>query len=276
MTTRRTGTTLILGGTGKTGRRVAARLAARGLPVRIASRTGAPPFEWNDRSTWSGVLAGVQSIYLAYHPDLALPGAAATIRELARDAVAGGVKHIVLLSGRGEQGVLPSEQAVRECGATYTILRAAFFCQNFSEGMLAPPVLAGEVAFPAGNVAEPFIDIDDIADVAVAALVDDEHDNEIYELTGPRLLTFGQAVEEIAEATGRAIRYQPVSADAYAAALAPYVPAEHVTFLRDLFVEVLDGHNAHLADGVERALGRAPRDFRIFVRDALREGAFQQ
>ncbi|HTE56893.1 MAG TPA: hypothetical protein VK698_38840 [Kofleriaceae bacterium] len=271
-----TPTTLILGGTGKTGSRVARRLTARGLPVRIASRAGAPPFDWNDESTWAAALRGVGALYLAYYPDLAVPGAAQHIRALARQAADGGVKRIVLLSGRGEPQVLPAEEGVRDSGAAFTILRAAWFAQNFSEGYLLDPVLAGEVAFPAGDVAEPFLDVDDIADIAAAALTTDRHAGMIYELTGPRLLTFADAVAEIARASGREIRYVPITSAQYGAALAEVMPAEDAGFLTELFRYVLDGHNAHLTDGVERALGRRPRDFADFARDAAAAGAWSR
>ncbi len=261
-------TILILGGTGKTGRRVAERLAAQGVPVRIASRSGEPPFEWNDESTWSAVLQGVGAVYMTYYPDLAVPGAAEHVGRFARRAAASGVERIVLLSGRGEPQVLPAEQGVRECGAAWTILRCAFFCQNFSEGVFAESALAGEIAFPAGDVAEPFVDADDIADVAVAALTRDGHAGAIYELTGPRLVTFAQAAAEIAAASGREVRYLPISFEEYAAVLAPLMPAEHVAFFVQLFRELLDGHNAHLSDGVERAIGRRPRDFRDYAAGA--------
>ncbi|HEU4533425.1 MAG TPA: hypothetical protein VFS00_04880 [Polyangiaceae bacterium] len=266
--------TLLLGGTGKTGRRVAERLAARGRPVRVGSRAGAPPFEWADRGTWAPVLAGVESIYLAYYPDLAAPGAAERVGALSHLAVASGVRRIVLLSGRGEPQVEASERAVRESGAAYTVLRCAWFNQNFSEGALLEPLRGGELAFPAGAVSEPFLDAEDVADVAVAALTDDAHAGQTYELTGPRLLGFGEAVDAIARATGRDLRYLPVSAEAYAAGLAPYLPAEEASFLAGLFAYLLDGHNAHLADGVERVLGRRPRDFDQYVREAAAAGAW--
>ena len=270
------GTTLILGGTGKTGRRVAKRLRARGLPVRIGSRSGAPPFDWMDPGTWAALLQNVGSVYLAYHPDLAAPGAADTVRRFTQLVGESGVRRIVLLAGRGEPGTLPSEDAVRESGAAFTILQAAWFCQNFSEGYLLGPVLDGEVGFPAGSVAEPFVDAEDIADVAVAALTDDAHTGKTYELTGPRLLTFADAVAEIAKAARREVRYVPISSEQYAAALAPHVPAEYVTFLTELFRELLDGHNAHLADGVQRALGRSPRDFSAYARDAAASGVWNR
>jgi len=265
---------LVLGGTGKTGRRVAQRLAAAGLPVRVGSRTGTPRFDWSERGSWPAALRDVRAVYVAYHPDLAVPGAADDVAALVTEAKAAGVERIVLLSGRGEPGVEPAERAVQSSGLAWTILRAAWFDQNFSEGMLVDGVMAGEVAFPAGDVSEPFVDADDIAEVAVAALTDPRHAGQVYELTGPRLLTFAEAVEAIGQASGRPVRYAPVSSEEYAAMMAPYLPPEQIAFFVGLFREVLDGHNAHVSDGVERALGRAPRDFGAYAREAAAAGAW--
>jgi len=268
-------TTLVLGGTGKTGGRVAARLTARGLPVRIGSRSGEPPFDWEDRATWAPALRDVASVYVSYYPDLAVPGAAATVGSFAELAVESGARRLVLLSGRGEEGAELGEQAVRDSGADWTIVRSTWFSQNFSESYMLEPVLAGEVALPAGNVGEPFVDADDIADVAVAALTEDGHVGQLYELTGPRLLTFADAVEEIAKAAGREVRYVPISLEQYASALAEQdVPADIVSLLTYLFTEVLDGRNAHLTDGVQRALGRPPRDFADYARAAAATGVW--
>src|SRR5262245_12908575 len=93
--------TLVLGGTGKTGRRVAARLEQRGLPVRVGSRSGVPSCDWNDESTWEPALQGVQSAYVTYYSDLAFPGAADAVRSFAKAAVESGVRKLALLSGRG-------------------------------------------------------------------------------------------------------------------------------------------------------------------------------
>ena len=268
-------TTLILGGTGKTGRRIAERLNARGVPVRVASRTGALRFEWEDPNTWAKVLEGAESMYIAYPPDLTVPSSGPHLRAMAEQAVASGVRKVVLLSGRGEPQCYPAERAVRESGAAFTILRCAFFAQNFSEGMLLGPVLEGEVAFPAGHVAEPFVDIDDVADVAALALTETTHDGRIYELSGPHLLTFGDAIAQIARALGRDIRYVPVTAAEYTKVLAQFVPVDQLAFLKDLFEFILDGHNAYLSDGVQQALGRRPRSFQDFVRDAVQGGSWR-
>ena len=264
--------TLVLGGTSKTGRRVAERLAARGFPVRIGSRSGTPPFDWEDRSTWGPVLEGVGSAYISHYLD-ALPGAAETVGAFAELAVAKGVRRQVLVGGRGEPESERVEAAARDSGAELTILRSTWFAQNFSEGGFLDFVLAGEVTLPAGDTPEPFVDVDDIADVAVAALTEKGHEGELYELTGPRLVTFEQAVDEIAQAANREIRYVPVSMAEFESLLAEQeVPADFVWLLKHLFTEVLDGRNAHLADGVRRALGREPRDFSDYARDAAATG----
>src|SRR5215472_14119076 len=232
MTHTKTQTTLVLGGTGKTGRRVAQRLTALGRPVRVGSRSGRPRFDWQDQATWAPALDDVAAVYVSYYPDIATPGAVEALGSFAELAVRSEVRRLVLLSGRGESEAELAEQAVRGSGAEVTILRSAWFAQNFSEDYLLGPVLAGEVALPAGEVPEPFVDADDIADVAVAALTDDRHVGEVYELTEPRLLTFADAVGEIGKATGRTIRYVPVSIEEYvAAAAAQGVPAHAIDVL---------------------------------------------
>ena len=273
--------TLVLGGTGKTGRRVAERLAERGLLVRIGSRSAEPPFDWEKPDTWVSTLEGVESAYVSYYPDLAIPGAPAAVRSFTELAVERGVQRLVLLSGRGEEEAQSAEQALREvgdeAGVEWTIVRCAWFMQNFDENYLLEPILAGEVALPAGNVPEPFVDADDIADVAVAALSEDGHAGEIYELTGSRLLTMEEAVGEISRATGREIRFVPVTLEEYEAVLAEAdVSPEFLSFLTYLFGTVLDGRNASLTDGVRRALGREPKDFSDYARDVAATGVWSK
>ncbi len=266
---------LVIGGTGKSGRRVVERLTARDLPVRIGYRSGEPPFDWEDQATWAQVLLDVGAVYLTYYPDLAVPGAVDTVRSFVEQALACGIRRLVLLSGRGEEEAQHAEQVLQDSGADWTIVRCSWFNQNFSEDYLRDPVVSGEVVLPAGNVGEPFVDADDIADVAVAALTADRHVGQLYELTGPRLLTFAEAVEEIAKAVGRDIRYVQVSADQYAATLAEAkLPPEFAWLVNYLFTTVLDGRNAHYTDGVQRALGREPKDFADYAREAAASGVW--
>jgi uncharacterized protein YbjT (DUF2867 family) len=270
-----TKTTLVLGGTGKTGRRVVERLRSRGLPVRAASRRGEPPFDWDDRDTWAPALRGVTGAYVSFYPDLAVPGAADTVGDFSRLAVEHGVDRLVLLSGRGEEEARRAEQAVQEAGAEWTVVRCSWFNQNFTESFLLESVLAGEVALPVDGVPEPFVDAEDIADVAVAALTEDGHARQVYELTGPRLLRFAEAIDEIAAASGRPVRFVRVSVEQFTSALSEQgVPDDAASLMTYLFTEILDGRNAQLADGVRRAIGREPRDFRDFARQSAAGGVW--
>ena len=260
--------TLVLGATGKTGRRVAARLRAAGRPVRIGSRAADPPFDWDDPATWTAPLAGAGAAYVTFQPDLAFPGAAGTVGAFARQAAAAGVRRLVLLSGRGEDGALAAERAVAAAGVEWAVVRSAFFMQNFTEDFLADAVAEGVVALPAGTVAEPFVDAEDVADVAVAALLGLVPLGRVYEVTGPRALTFAE-VAGVVTAAGRPVEYVPVTVAGFVAgAVGAGVPAEVAGPLGELFAAVLDGRNAAPAGGVAEALGRAPRDFAAFAATA--------
>lgn len=177
--------TLVIGGTGKTGKRVADRLTAKGQAVRIGSRSSIPAFDWDQEAVWDAALEGVTSIYITYSPDLAMPGATDAINALVHKAKLAGVKRLVILSGRGEPEAQAAEKIVLNSGLEATVVRASWFNQNFSEGAFIDMVLGGAITLPAGNTPEPFVDVDDIADVAFAALTEDGHHGEIYEVTGP-------------------------------------------------------------------------------------------
>lgn len=271
------GITLVLGGTGKTGRRVAQRLKARGVPTRIASRSGTPSFDWNDRSTWNAVLDGVSRAYISYAPDLAIPGATDAVRAFVGKAVEQGVQRLVLLSGRGEEEAQQCERIVQEAGVEWTVVRASWFNQNFSEGEFLGMVLDGAIALPAGDIPEPFVDVDDIADVAVAALTENGHVGEIYEVTGPRLLTFSDVAREISRAAGREVQFIQIPRDAFAAGITQSgAPDEFVWLLNYLFDTVLDGRNAYVCDGVQRALGREPVDFAEYAGRIAASGIWKE
>jgi uncharacterized protein YbjT (DUF2867 family) len=196
---------VIVGGLGKTGRRVFERLTARGVDAYAVSRSSDPGFDWMDRSTWPLALHGATAAYVAYQPDLALPRAADDVGALARIAAEVGVEHIVMLSARGEKGAIRSEERLRHAPLDHTILRAPWFAQNFREGAFLDDIIAGDLALPAGEVREPFVSVDDIADAAVEALCVPAHLGRTYEITGPRSLRFADAVAEIATASGMRI-----------------------------------------------------------------------
>lgn len=266
---------LVIGSTGKTGRRVLQRLNDRKAPALGVSFSSTPSFDWNNKATWEAVLNNIGSVYISYYPDLAIPGAVDAVAQFTNLAVKKGVQKLVLLSGRGEAEAQQCEEVVMDAGVDWTIVRASWFCQNFSEGNFLEPIQAGYVALPAGNVGEPFVDADDIADVAVAALTEEKHSKKVYEVTGPRLLTFREAVAEIASATGRDIKYEQVPMKAYADLLLEYgLPKDLIWLVTYLFTEVLDGRNESIGDGVQQALGRKATDFSEYVRKTVATGVW--
>ncbi|AWY39400.1 NmrA family transcriptional regulator [Pseudomonas putida] len=270
-------TILVLGATGKTGRRIAQQLEAGGQSVRLGSRGATPPFDWEDRSTWPAALDGVQAAYISFQPDLAVPGAVETVQAFTQLAVESGVDKLVLLSGRGEAEAEQAERIVQNSGVDWTILRASWFCQNFSEGHFLEPILQGELVLPVGDVAEPFVDVEDIAEIAVAALTQPGHSGQLYELTGPRALTFAEAVTEIARVAKRDIAFVTVPADTYRHELVQaQLPSEVIDLVLYLFTTVLDGRNTLIGDGVQRALGRPARSFTEYVQRTATTGIWSQ
>src|ERR1700736_5409633 len=274
MTNTANNTILVIGSTGKTGKRVADQLEMRGIPIRHGSRSADLPFDWDNPQTWAPALAGVGKVYITYYPDLAVPGSVDAVRaltELAKDA---GVRRLVLLSGRNETEAERAEAVVEASGLEWTIVRCAFFAQNFNEGAWLDEVLAGTVSLPVDQVQEAFVDGDDIADASVAARTADRHVGQLYELTGPRLLSFGDAVAQIGAAAGRDIRFVSVPIEDYTAMLTEYgLPQDFIWLLNHLFTEVL-GSKAQLADGVQRALGREPKDFADYARETATTGVW--
>lgn len=268
--------TLILGGTGKTGRRVAERLSIKGYETRIGSRSSIPSFDWNNEKNWDASLKGVTAAYITYSPDLAMPGAADAIQAFINLAKLHDVKRLVLLSGRGEEEAQVCERIVQSSGLEWTIVRASWFNQNFSEGAFIDMVLEGNIILPAGEQVEPFVDVDDIADVVVAAFTEDNHNEQIYEVTGPRLMSLGDIASDLSNATGREITYIDVPHEAFVSEVADSGAPKDVVWMLDyLFSTVLDGRNANLTDGIQRALGRPPKDFADYARDAAATGIWK-
>lgn len=264
---------LIVGANGKTGSRVDARLKAAGIVTRGASRSTTPAFDWADTKIWPAALEGVTGAYLTYHPDLSVPEAESHIRMFCDVASKAGVQQVVLLSGRGEEGAARAEQVLKESSLDWNVVQASWFAQNFSEDFLLDGVLAGELLLPAGTSREPFIDIDDIADVAVAALMEPGLRNRLFEVTGPRAMTFAECADEIAAAAGFPVQLKEVPLDVYLQALKDQaVPEYLVELLRELFTDLFDGRNAYTADGVLAALGRPATDFAEYARKTARAG----
>lgn len=266
---------LVIGATGKVGSRVVTRLAAKGYAVRGVSRSARLRFDWFDASTWPNALRDVRAAYIAFSPDLAMPGAEAIIAAFVDAAKSAGVEQLVLLSGRGERGAQRCEVIVQQSGLRWTVVRCSWFFQNFTEGMLRDAILSGALALPAAQVADPLVDAEDIADVVVAALTDAKP-NTVYEVTGPRLMTFAEVAQELSQATGNPVHYIPMPADDFRSALAQAEGPELAELLTAICTEVFAGHNQWVGDGVERATGKAPRDFRQFCATAAASGAWER
>ena len=267
---------LVLGGNGKTGRRVVEKLKQiKGIEVHVGSRSEHRPFDWEKPETWNDAIQGIETVYITFQPDLAIPSAAESIQAFTTLASQKGVQKMVLLSGRGEKEAEVCEEIVKRTAKEWTIVRASWFNQNFSESFFLDPVLAGHVALPRAEALEPFTDADDIADVVVTCLLTDEHNRKTYELTGPRLLTFEQAIAEISRAMGRDITFESISLDAYATMLREYqVPEEHIWLVNYLFTEVLDGRNSSVTKDIEKVLGRKAKDFTLYAQDTARTGVW--
>lgn len=266
---------LVLGGKGKTGRRVVSRLVKLGHNVRIGSRSESPAFDWDNPDSWPLALEGMDMAYITFQPDLAVPGAYDTIKGFTTEAIKAGIKKLVLLSGKGEVEAERCEEVVMNAGADWTIVRASWFNQNFSESFFLDPILAGHVALPKNEALVPYVDADDIADVVVATLLSDAHNGKVYQLTGPRQLTFEQVTAEIAKATGRDIQFESITMDQYTAMLREYqLPESYIWLINYLFTEVLTESNSIVTNDVERVLGRKAKDFSEYTRDTAMSGVW--
>ena len=269
---------LVIGGTGKTGRRVVERLNQQNQKVRIGTRSTDPAFDWNDPSTYVKALKGIDKAYIVYYPDLAVPGAREAIQALTEAAKSEGLQKVVLLSGKGEREAEFCEEIIIRSGIDYTIVRASWFMQNFSESFFLDPILAGHVALPQSEVKVPYVHVDDIAAVVVEALLNETHNCKFYQLTGPRTLTFPEIIDTIAKASGREIKFSPSSLEDYTDMLGKLgVPEDYIWLIEYLFSNVLaaPGNNV-VTDDIEEVLGRKPIDFIEYAEEAAKTGVWNQ
>ncbi|SNR77451.1 SDR family oxidoreductase [Dokdonia pacifica] len=269
---------LVIGGTGKTGRRIVQQLQELGHHVRVGSRSNQPSFDWHQPEGWAEALEGMDKVYITYQPDLAVPGALAAIEQLVKEAKRAQIKKLVLLSGKGEREAELCEQVVIHSGIAYTIVRASWFNQNFSESFLLDPILEGVVALPQAAAQIPFVDVQDIAAVAVEALLDEKHNGHIYQLTGPRTLTFNDAINEIAKASNRTITFIPVSVPEYGEGMRKAnLPEDFIWLIEYLFTEVLGNpNNSEVTEDIQKILGRKAIDFSDYVQRTAATGIWNK
>ncbi len=269
---------LVIGGTGKTGRRVVENLTERGHNVRIGTRQNNPKFDWDDPSTFASALKGMDRAYIVFYPDLAVPGAKEAIAALTEAALKEGLEKVVLLSGKGETEAEACEEIVANSGLNYTLVRASWFNQNFSQGAFADYILAGHMALPMPEASVPFVDTTDIADVVTEVLLDDTYNGETLTVTGPKKITFSEVAEIISGKLGRTIQYQPISMEEFKDGLTQAgVPDSFIWLLGYLFTEVL-GHseNQTVSNDVERVLNRQPISFEEYAETTAASGAWNQ
>ena len=268
----------VIGGNGKTGRRVVQNLENLNQNVFVPSRKGSIKFDWEDRSTYATALEGMDRAYIVYYPDLAVPGAKEDIKAFTDAALEAGLEKVVLLSGKGEVEAERCEEIVAQSGLNYTLVRASWFNQNFTESFLLDPILAGHVALPMPEAEIPFVDAQDIADVVTKVLLEDSFNGKTFEITGPRKLRFRDVVEEVSLATGRVINYEPISIEAYREAMKNAgLPDGYVWLFSYLFQEVLgNAENQTVSNDIETVLGRKARDFSEFAEEMAQTGIWNQ
>lgn len=270
--------TLVIGGTGKTGRRVVKKLKQANQYVRIGTRSHEPAFDWNDPSTYANALKGMDNAYIVYYPDLAVPGSKEAIGDLMDTAKREGLKKAVLLSGKGEREAELCEQIVAGSGLNHTIIRASWFMQNFSESFFLEPILSGYVALPKSEAKVPYVHADDIASLVVKALLEDSHHSKIYQLTGPETFTFPEVIHKISVASGREIKFRSCALREYIMDLKGLgVPESYVRLLDYLFSNVLDAPgNQVVTNDIENVLGRKPINFDEYVEETVKTGVWNQ
>ena len=269
---------LVIGGTGKTGHRVVEGLTRLDHHVKVGSRKGSPAFDWEDHSTFAPALKGMDRAYIVYYPDLAVPGAKEAITALTKAALKEGLEKVVLLSGKGEAEAEVCEQIVADSGLNYTLVRASWFNQNFSEGAFLDFILAGQVALPMPEAEIPFVDVNDIAEVVIKVLVDDSYNGETITVTGPGKYTFKEVVGLIAEGIGRDIQYNPISIEEFKEGMkAAGLPDSYVWLFGYLFKEVLgNADNQVISHDIERVLKRKATNFKQFVENTSSTGVWNQ
>ena len=267
---------LVIGSTGKTGKRVYNRLQKKGLDIRPASRNSVIPFDWYNERTWPEALTGISKAYITFQPDLAVPGSEDIIFRFANTARNAGLSKLVLLSGRGEEKAMECENIVKDSGMDWTIIRSSFFMQNFSEGLWANDISSKELIIPAVRAKEPFVDADDIADVVVEALTDSKHNSQVYEMTGSELLSFEEAIGKLSAALHAEINLFQIPIDKYRDILRTnHIPDDIIRLISYLFTEVLDGRNESIVNDIERVLNRKPGSFDNFIQKAIREDCWK-
>lgn len=267
------GPVLVTGAKGTTGRRIAERLKLEGVEFRAASRSSETRFDWANPETWKPALQGMRSVYVVPEGS-AGPEVVASFAKLAADE---GVAILVLLSTReaeyeGYENHLAIEDAVIDAGTGWTILRPSWFCQNFYT-QFDREVRSGLLELPAGEGKDPFVDADDVAEVAFQALTMHGLEDKVYELSGPDPLSYREATERISALTGLTVRYEPVSEQTYYQRLREKgIPDDQARVMIVAHRPIAAGDNDFTSEGYRRLTGHPSKDFDTFVSETVAKG----
>ncbi|GAA2246031.1 MULTISPECIES: SDR family oxidoreductase [Kitasatospora] len=265
---------VVTGATGNVGRPLTRALAEAGQQVTTVSRHAAAvpdgvrhlAADLAEPTSLEPALTGAKALFLLLSGDLHAAGASPA--DIIGQAATSGVRRVVLLSTQGVAtrpfgptriAMRAVEDVLRESGLEWAVLRPGGFASNalwWAESIRARRV----VAAPFGDVGVPIIDPADIAEVAAACLLEDQHTGGVYELTGPEVITPRQQAEAIAAALGSPVRFHDLTRDEAKAAMAQSMPAE----LAEDTLTILGSPNPaelRVSPDVQRVLGRAPRPF---------------
>lgn len=267
---------LVIGGTGKTGRRVVEILKAKGQNVFIGSRQSQPAFDWDAPSSYAQVLKNMDRVYIVYYPDLAVPGARDAIQKLCEEALGAGVEKVVLLSGKGEKEAEACEQIVANSGLNYTLVRASWFNQNFSEGPFVEMIQQGVLALPKPEAKIPFVDADDIAAVVSEVLLNDDYNGQTLTVTGSEQLSFEEVAQQLTQVIGKPIQYHAISLADYKEGMQDAgVPDDLVWLFAYLFEEILGNpSNQAVYNDTEKVLNRKAIRFEEYAKRTATNGVW--
>jgi len=276
-------TILVTGAPGNVGSEVVLGLRSAGIACRVGvfnpqaaklesdSLQEIVPFDFLKPETHAAAFAGIKHLFLVRPP--ALGNVEREIAPAVRTAIACGVEHIVFLSLQGVENnrITPHykiEQLILETGVRYTFLRASFFMQNLSTTQAAEIRDQSDIALPVGKAKTSFIDVRDIAAVAVCALTDSQHENRKYTLTGSEALDYTQVASKLSAVLQRPIRYTNPSVFSFVwRQLAAGRGLSYALIVAALYTITRFGNAKEVTGDVEAILGRPPINFDQFAQD---------
>ena len=277
---------LVTGATGTVGRALVRHLSERGAAFKAMVRkdadrdtlehagVAAVMADYADPARLSEAMAGIEQVYLigpADPPHVSHEGA---VIDAARQA---GVRRIVKQSAMAAHDMSACtfkrwngmvERQLMQSGLAYTILRPTGFMQNFVNYDAARIAADAAIRAPLGDARVSWIDVRDIAGVAAAVMDEEGHDGRVYDLSGPEALSHHEVAAKLSAATGREIRYEPLSdAEWFRQMLARGLPAAAARSMLSLYQAYREADPGPVTGWVEVLTARSPRSFDAFARE---------